>query len=185
MRIVGGRLGGRPLKGPRGQDIRPTSDRLRETIFNVLAHRHREALDGGRVLDLFAGTGALALEAISRGAGFAVLVDQGFEARGLIRDNIETLGVGGEAKLLKRDATRLGTVAPFEPFSLVFCDPPYGQGLVPRALSSALTGGWLVPGAIIVAEESGDTPPELPAALQVLDQRDIGGSAIVFARFAG
>lgn len=176
MRIVGGRLGGRPLATPRTQSIRPTSDRLRERLFNVLAHNHREALDGGRVLDLFAGTGALGLEALSRGAAFAVLVDDGFEARGLIRQNIEALGLGGVARLLKRDATRLGAVAPFEPFTLAFLDPPYGKGLADRALSSLAAGGWLTPGGLAVVEEKAGEAVAVPAGWDVIDRREQGDS---------
>lgn len=182
MRIVGGRHGGRPLASPKSREIRPTSDRLRESLFNILMHRHRDVLEDGRVLDLFSGTGALALEALSRGAAFAVLVDQGFEARGLIRENIESLGLGGQARLLKRDATRLGAVAPFEPFSLVFCDPPYGKGLAEPALASALAGGWLKPGALVVIEESAEAPLTLPEGLSAIDRRSQGETQLVFAR---
>ena len=181
VRIVGGRLGGRPLSGPKSRDIRPTSDRLRESLFNVLVHRHRDVLEGGRVLDLFAGTGALGLEALSRGAELAVLVDQGFEARGLIRQNIESLGVGGEARLLKRDATRLGAVAPFQPFTLILCDPPYGKGLGEAAISSALAGGWLAPEGLVVIEETADAVVELPQPLSLIERRTQGDTQILFA----
>src|SRR5262245_49910269 len=128
MRIVGGQHRGRALAAPRGQDIRPTSDRLRESLFNILAHAYGDPVSGARVLDLFAGTGALGLEAISRGAAFALLVDEGAEARALIRENVATLGLGGVTKIFRRDATRLGPAHPVEPFSLAFLDPPYGQG---------------------------------------------------------
>src|SRR5689334_6592327 len=121
MRIVGGRFRGRALKGPTSDAIRPTSDRLRETIFNILAHGYGDAVSGARVLDLFAGTGAMGFEALSRGAAFALLVDDSAQARGLIRENIEMLGVGGETRLFRRDATRMGPAAPNAPFSLVFC----------------------------------------------------------------
>ena len=182
VRIVGGRLGGRPLAGPKSRDIRPTSDRLRESLFNVLMHRHRDVLEEGRVLDLFAGTGALGLEALSRGASLAVLVDQGFEARGLIRENIEHLGVGGQARLLKRDATRLGMVAPFEPFTLLFCDPPYGRGLGDAALASALAGGWLARDGLAVLEETADAELALPEGLELIERRAQGDTQLVFAR---
>ena len=180
VRIVGGRLGGRPLAAPKTQAIRPTSDRLRESLFNVLMHRHREALVGGRVLDLFAGTGALGLEAVSRGAEFAVLVDEGFEARGLIRQNIEALGLGGVARLLKRDATRLGPVAPFEPFTLAFLDPPYGKGLATRALVSLAGGGWLAPGGLAVVEEVADAAVELPPGMTLQERRATGETQLLF-----
>ena len=181
VRIVGGRLGGRPLAGPKSRDIRPTSDRLRESLFNVLMHRYPDALAGGRVLDLFAGTGALGLEAVSRGAALAVLVDQGFEARALIRQNIDSLGLGGHARLLKRDATRLGAVAPFEPFTLLLCDPPYGKDLGSAALASAMAGGWLAPGGLAVIEEAGDAAIVLPEGLALVDRRTQGDSQMVFA----
>ena len=112
MRIVGGEFRGRPLATPRSNAIRPTTDRTREAVFNVLAHRFPERLDGARVLDLFAGTGALGLEAMSRGAAFAVFVDEGAEARALIRENVATLGLGGTTKIFRRDATKLGAAHP-------------------------------------------------------------------------
>ena len=126
MRIVGGRLGGRTLAGPKSQAIRPTSDRLRESLFNILAHAHGDPVTGARVLDLFAGTGALGLEAMSRGASFALLIDDGAEARALMRQNVEALGLGGVTRIFRRDATKLGPVHPLEPFSLVFLTRPIG-----------------------------------------------------------
>src|SRR5262245_18007447 len=126
MRIVGGRLGGRTLASPRSQAIRPTADRLRESLFNILAHTYGDPVTGARVLDLFAGTGALGLEALSRGAAFALFVDDAAEARALLRENIAALGLGGVTRIFRRDATRLGPAHPVEPFSLVFLDPPYG-----------------------------------------------------------
>src|SRR6188474_2200660 len=137
MRVIGGRLKGRTIAAPRTRDIRPTSDRLRESLFNILVHGHGEPVTGARVLDLFAGTGALGLEAMSRGAAFALFVDEGAEARALIRENVATLGLGGVTKIFRRDATKLGAVHPNEPFSLVFLDPPYGRGLAGPALISA------------------------------------------------
>ena len=154
MRIVGGRLRGRALQTPKSQTIRPTADRLREALFNILLHRYGDPIAGARVLDLFAGTGALGLEAISRGAGFALFVDDGTEARALIRGNVEVLGLGGVTKIFRRDATNLGEAHPNEPFSLAFLDPPYRQGLAEKALLSARAGGWLLPNAVIVVEES-------------------------------
>src|ERR687897_1962959 len=154
MRIVGGRFRGRALKGPASDVIRPTSGRLRETIFNILAHAYDDPVAGARVLDLFAGTGAMGLEALSRGAAFALFVDDSAAARGLIRENVEGLGVGGQSRLFRRDATRLGPAGANEPFSLVFCDPPYGRGLAERALASCAAGGWLKQDALVVVEET-------------------------------
>src|SRR6188474_1055187 len=136
MRIVGGRLRGRALAAPKSQAIRPTADRLRESLFNVLAHAYGDPVTGARVLDLFAGTGALGLEALSRGAAFALLVDDAAEARALLRENVAALGLGGVSRIFRRDATRLGPAHPLEPFALVFLDPPYGKGLAEKALVS-------------------------------------------------
>jgi 16S rRNA (guanine966-N2)-methyltransferase len=129
MRIVGGRLRGRALAAPRSNDIRPTSDRLRESLFNILAHSYELPALETRVLDLFAGTGALGIEAISRGAGQAVFVETGVEGRGLIRENMEALGLNGIARILRRDAIDLGPAGTIAPFDLVFLDPPYGKGV--------------------------------------------------------
>src|SRR5262249_19164733 len=126
MRIVGGEFRGRTLKSPSSNEIRPTSDKLRESIFNILVHAYGNPVVDARVLDLFAGTGALALEAMSRGAKFALFVDEGAEARGIIRDNVEKLSLTGTTKIFRRDASKLGEIGAFAPFDLVFCDPPYG-----------------------------------------------------------
>jgi 16S rRNA (guanine966-N2)-methyltransferase len=156
VRIVGGRLRGRALAAPKTQSIRPTADRLRESLFNILIHAYGDPMTGARVLDLFAGTGALGLEAISRGAVFAQFVDDGVEARALQRQNVEALGVAAITRIFRRDATKLGSVHPAEPFSLVFLDPPYGKSLAEQALTSARDGGWLSDGALIVVEEAAD-----------------------------
>ncbi len=182
MRIVGGNHRGRSLLGPKSDAIRPTSDRLRESLFNVLAHGYGDACRGARVLDLFAGTGALGLEALSRGALYAAFVDQSAEARGLIRGNVVALGLSGVTGLLKRDATRLGPLAPFEPFSLVFCDPPYRKGLGELALASAIAGGWLAPDALVVLEEAADVAVALPPGLLLEERREAGDTQLLFAR---
>lgn len=189
MRITGGRLKGRTLQGPRSDAIRPTSDRLRETIFNILSHglaRHglADPVPDGRVLDLFAGTGAVALEAISRGSAFAVMADIGAEARGLQRHNVEALGLGGVTRILRRDATKLGEVTPFEPFHLVYCDPPYGRGLGTQALGSALAGGWIVPGGVILLEERAGLDIVLPEGLTLLDRRVAGEAQLLIGTTA-
>ena len=163
MRIVGGQHRGRALAAPRSRDIRPTSDRLRESLFNILVHAHGDPVTGARVLDLFAGTGALGLEAMSRGAAFALFVDDGAEARALIRENVAALGLGGVTRIFRRDATKLGAAHPIEPFSLVFVDPPYGRGLAGQALISARAGGWLAADALIVVEEAADAAFAAPA----------------------
>src|SRR6201747_2212418 len=136
MRVVGGRLKSRTLGSPSSRDIRPTADRLRESLFNILVHAYDDPIEGARVLDLFAGTGALGIEAISRGAAFALFVDNGAEARALLRNNVEALGLGGGTKVFRRDASNLGPAHPMEPFSLVLLDPPYRMGLADKALAS-------------------------------------------------
>src|SRR5580700_9198404 len=180
MRIVGGRLGGRILAGPKSQAIRPTSDRLRESLFNILAHGHGDPVTGARVLDLFAGTGALGLEAMSRGASFALLIDDGAEARALMRQNVEALGLGGVTRIFRRDATKLGPVHPLEPFSLVFLDPPYRQGLAGQALASAREGAWLSVDALIVLEEATAARFAAPAGFDELDRRAYDDSELIF-----
>ena len=154
MRVVGGRLKGRNLASPSSRDIRPTADRLRESLFNILIHAYDDPIADARVLDLFAGTGALGIEAVSRGAKFTLFVDNGAEARALMRDNVEALGLGGVTKVYRRDATNLGPAHPMEPFSLVFLDPPYAKGLADKALVSLRDGGWLTPSALLVVEEA-------------------------------
>ena len=186
MRIVGGRFGGRALAGPKPGigTIRPTSDRLRESLFNVLAHAYDDAAAGARVLDLFAGTGAMAFEALSRGAAFALLVDDGTEARGLIRENQMALGVAGHSRVFRRDATKLGPIGPMERFGLVFCDPPYRKGLGEKALVSAREGGWLEPDALIVLEEAAGVEVVPPEGFALLEQRAYGETQVMLLRAA-
>ena len=182
MRIVGGRLGGRTLASPRSQAIRPTADRLRESLFNILIHAYGDPVTGARVLDLFAGTGALGLEALSRGAAFALFVDDAAEARALLRENIAALGLGGVTRIFRRDATRLGPAHPVEPFSLGFLDPPYGKGLAEKALVSARAGGWLAPGALVVVEEAADAAFMAPAGFEEVERRQYDDTEVVFLR---
>lgn len=182
MRIIAGRFKGTALATPRSDATRPTSDRLRETIFNILAHGIGLDLDGVRVLDLFAGTGALGFEAISRGARHATFVDEAVEPRGLIRRNMETMGLNGVAKILRRDATKLGAAGTIEPFDLVFADPPYDKGLGEQALASAKAGGWLAAGAICVLEERANAVIALPDGFEILDQRSAGDSQVLFLK---
>jgi len=182
MRVVGGRLRSRVIKGPRGEGLRPTADRLRESLFNILTHSYGDPVSGARVLDLFAGTGALGIEAISRGAAFALFVDDGVEARALLRDNIEALGLGGVTRIFRRDATKLGPAHPLEPFSLVFLDPPYGKGLAEKALASARAGGWLAPGALAVIEEAASSKFVAPAGFEELERRAYDDSELIFLR---
>ena len=180
MRIVAGKFRGKALLSPADESIRPTSDRAREAVFNILASRIGVHLDGLKVLDLFAGTGALGLEALSRGAASAVFVDTGAEARGIIRDHIEAFGAGGIAKLLRRDATALGLAGTMGPFDLVFLDPPYRKGLGEQALASLRDGGWLAADATIMLEEAAEAELALPEGFVVDDRREYGAAAVYF-----
>jgi 16S rRNA (guanine966-N2)-methyltransferase len=171
VRIVGGRLRGRALAAPKSQAIRPTADRLRESLFNILMHAYGDPVSGARVLDLFAGTGALGLEAISRGAAFVLFVDDGAEARALLRQNVEALSLAAVARIFRRDATRLGPAHPVEPFSLAFLDPPYGKQLAEKALASARDGGWLTGEALIVVEEAADAGFKAPEGYEEVERR--------------
>jgi 16S rRNA (guanine966-N2)-methyltransferase len=184
MRIIGGRLRGRSLAVPNSQATRPTADRLRESLFNILTHAYEDPIAGARVLDLFAGTGALGIEALSRGAAFALFVDERAEARALIRENVAALGLGGVSRIFRRDAKRLGAAHPVEPFSLAFLDPPYGQGLAGAALVSARAGGWFTPDALIVVEEAADAPFKPPEGFDECDRRRYDDTEFTFLRLA-
>lgn len=185
MRIVGGDLSGRRLIGPKKgiAQPRPTSDRLRETIFNMLQHSFDDdVISNARVLDLFAGTGALGLEAISRGAKFCLFVENSTTSRGLIRQNVDDLAVGGVARLFRRDATRLGPSGTAGTFSLIFADPPYGKQLAEKALTCARNNGWVADKALIVVEESAQTKFTAPTGFEEIERRQQGESVIIFLR---
>ncbi|MDB5607429.1 MAG: rRNA ((966)-N(2))-methyltransferase RsmD [Bradyrhizobium sp.] len=182
MRVVGGRLKGRNLASPSLHDIRPTADRLRESVFNILVHAYDNPIADARVLDLFAGTGALGIEAISRGAAFALFVDNGTEARALLRNNVEALGLGGVTKVYRRDAGDLGPAHPMEPFSLVFLDPPYAKKLAEKALGSLRDGGWLQPGALLVVEEAKAAEFATPDGFEELERRAYDDTEFTFLR---
>jgi 16S rRNA (guanine966-N2)-methyltransferase len=184
MRIVAGSLRGRALAAPADAAIRPTSDKVREAIFNILAHGIPDfSFAGLRVLDLFAGTGALGLEALSRGAAFCLFVEEDAASRGLIRRNVEALALTGVTKVFRRDATNLGPAGNRGGFGLIFLDPPYEKSLAPRALASAAAGAWLRPGAVAVVEESRRAAVALPDGFAALEQRTWGDTQVVFARF--
>src|SRR3954451_10822460 len=182
MRIVGGRLRGRALAAPKSQAIRPTADRLRESLFNVLAHAYGDPITGARVLDLFAGTGALGFESLSRGATFVQFVDDGAEARALLRQNVEALGLAAVTKIFRRDTTKLGPAHPVEPFSLAFLDPPYGKGLAEKALTSAREGGWLTDNALVMVEESAEAAFKAPQGFEEFERRRYDDTKFVILR---
>jgi 16S rRNA (guanine966-N2)-methyltransferase len=184
MRVVAGRFRGRALQAPEDMQIRPTSDRVRESLFNILAHGIENfSLKGARVIDLFAGTGALGIEAVSRGAGYCLFVEEAPEARALIRTNVEHLGLTGETRIFRRDATDLGPAGNMEPYDLAFLDPPYGKGLGEKALDALAQGNWLTPGAICVLEERAGVPLTFPGGFTVLDARTYGDTEITILRF--
>ena len=185
MRIIGGQFRGKHLATPKSDAIRPTSDRLRESLFNILAHGFDDPVREARVIDLFAGTGALGFEAMSRGARFATFVDDGAEARGLIRTNIDAMSLGGRTRLFRRDATKLGAIGPIEAFSLAFLDPPYRKGLAEQALASLAGGGWLTEAALCVVEEAAGANWPPVDRFTLLDTRDYGETTIRFLRFDG
>lgn len=185
MRVVGGTLRGRPLATPEHAGLRPTSDRVREAVFNILAH----GIDGfdieaARVIDLFAGTGALGIEALSRGARYCLLVEDDAQARALIRRNVESFGLTGVTRIWRRDATDLGPAGNMQPFGLALLDPPYGQGLGELALVSLSEGDWLAPGAIAVLEERAGIAVDPPAGLTEIDRRTWGDTEVYFFRFS-
>ncbi|BEV46361.1 16S rRNA (guanine(966)-N(2))-methyltransferase RsmD [Afipia carboxidovorans] len=182
MRVVGGKMRGRSIASPASQEIRPTQDRLRESLFNILMHAYGNPALDARVLDLFAGTGALGIEAVSRGAAFTLFIDNGAAARALLRNNVEALGLGGVTKVYRRDATVLGPAHPMEPFTLAFLDPPYGKGLAEKALASLRDGKWLVPDALVVVEEAKAAAFAAPDGYDELERRVYDDTEFVFLR---
>lgn len=184
MRIVGGKFSGRTLHAPSGLAVRPTSDRVRESLFNILEHGDY-ALEGARVIDLFAGSGALGLEAISRGATFALFVEEGAASRAAIRRNVESLALTGATRIFRRDATKLGAMpAGITPFELAFLDPPYDLGLAPPCLRALAEGGWLAPGATLVVETRQNEALDAPPAFTLADERTYGDTKLWFLKRA-
>ena len=186
MRIIAGTWRGRALanvgKGDPGAHLRPTTDRVRESLFNMLAGgRFGDPFEGAHVLDLFAGTGALGLEALSRGAVSAVFVDDGRKAQSLIKENLQLLRCE-TGRVITRDTTRL-PACDTERATLVFLDPPYGKGLGDKALAAAVKGGWLAEGALVVWEEN--APQIAPEGFTRLDARRYGDTHVTVLRFGG
>ncbi|WP_046654107.1 16S rRNA (guanine(966)-N(2))-methyltransferase RsmD [Brevundimonas diminuta] len=185
MRIVAGQYRGRAIVAPEGQNTRPTSDRARQAIFNVLEHAPwAEGLHEARVIDLYAGSGALGFEALSRGAAFCLFVDTDDGARGAIRENMDAYGLFGRCRVHRRSATDLGPRpgSAGEAFTLAFLDPPYAKGLGEQTLARLLEGGWLAPGAIVVFERGSDEPEIDPPGYERLDARDYGAARVLFLR---
>lgn len=183
MRIVAGKFKGKTLATPKDQSTRPTSDRVREALFNILEHGlDGFDIEGARVLDLFAGTGALGLEALSRSAKYCLFIENSASARGVIRTNVEGLNLTGATRIWRRDAGGLGPAGNMEPFDLVFCDPPYGKGLGERALAAALEGGWIETGGIAVLEDRSGVNVDVPKGFEEIDRRNYGDTQIIILR---
>ena len=185
MRIIGGKFSGRTIITPDGRGTRPTTDRTRESLFNILAHRDDFSFEGARVIDLFAGSGALGFEAMSRGAEWCLFVETEAAARGAIRDNIEALGLFGSTRLHRRSAATLGPkpagVGP--PFTLAFLDPPYRKDLAPPAMRTLKSGDWLANGALVVVEQAKDEAPAEADGFVEVDRRLYGDTQIGIYRF--
>jgi 16S rRNA (guanine966-N2)-methyltransferase len=184
MRVTAGLYGGRSLVPPRDYRVRPTADKVRQAIFNILVHADfAPALEGARIADLFAGTGAMGIEALSRGAAFCLFVDESAESRALVRQNVEALNLTGVSKIWRRDATKLGAMAAGAggPFELVILDPPYHKGLIEPALASLSDGGWLAEGAVAVVETAEDETVE-GAGYARLEERSYGETKVTFLR---
>jgi 16S rRNA (guanine966-N2)-methyltransferase len=184
MRIVSGRWKGKTLRAPQGDATRPTSDRARQAVFNIIDHAPwSPGLSNARVLDLFAGTGALGLEALSRGAASCLFLDTSADARAVLADNVEACGAQGVTRVWKRDAACLDPMPPSAngPFDWVFIDPPYGKGLDAAALSG-LAKGWLAPGAFIMLERGRTEAPLAADGYEIVDVRDYGAAQVLFLR---
>jgi 16S rRNA (guanine966-N2)-methyltransferase len=184
VRITGGKFGGRSLAGPKDLAVRPTSDKVRQALFNILEHHDFGAftLQGARVVDLFAGTGAMGFEALSRGAAYCLFVDDSAESRALLRTNVEALHLTGATKIWRRDARQLGPLSPGSggPFDLAVLDPPYRKSLLAPALASLASGNWLVPGALVVCESAEDDVHPIPEEYSVVEERIYGDTKATF-----
>ncbi|WP_455477187.1 16S rRNA (guanine(966)-N(2))-methyltransferase RsmD [Bartonella sp. B41] len=183
MRVIGGKFAGRILFAPTGHSIRPTSDRTRESLFNILASREEQFWRDKRILDLFAGTGAFGIEALSRGAKAAVFVETSIEGRGLIQKNIESLDLQSMGRVLRRDATKLGNIGTMLPFDVICADPPYGHCLGERAFVEAMKGGWAKASTLFILEEKKGAIIRLPDVFYVDDERYYGDTTIRIYKF--
>jgi 16S rRNA (guanine966-N2)-methyltransferase len=188
MRITGGSFGGRALKAPDDMRVRPTADKTRQAIFNILSHHDFGifSLEGAHVVDLFAGTGALGIESLSHGAAYCLFVDDSADSRALVRENVEALQLTGVSKIWRRDATKLGDRGPGAggPFSLAFLDPPYRKALLAPALAALKDGGWLAPHAVIVAEAAAEETVVAPDGFAPQNTRTYGDTQVTFFTLA-
>ena len=184
MRIVTGEFKGRAIRTPEGEDTRPTSDRARQAVFNILEHAAwSEGLEARRAMDVFAGSGAMGLEALSRGAAVCLFIDVAEASLAAVRANVAAFGLGMQARLLRQDASRLGRLSETEkPYDVAFLDPPYRKDLAGPALAALSAGGWLAPDAVVVLERgAGEAPIETPG-YERLDQRRYGAAEVLFLR---
>ena len=181
MRIIGGKYGGRALSAPKGLATRPTTDRTRESLFNIMSNHI--SLDDKRVIDLFAGSGALGLEAMSRGARFCLFLDIASAPRASIRENVEKLSLQGATKIYRRDATKLGPCDNTKPFDVAFADPPYGENLGEKSARALLDGGWLNDGALFILEERKGQIPEELQRFEKIDVRSYGDTQIALFEY--
>ena len=187
MRITAGKFKGRALTAPKDLSIRPTSDKVRQAVFNILAHRDfgfAFSLQDARVVDLFAGTGALALEALSRGARYALFIDEAAQSRALIRENVEALGLTGVTKIWRRDAASLGPLDTLGPFDLAFLDPPYRKNLLAPALAGLRDGGWLKAPALVIAEMAQEENIPSTDGYELLDDRVHGETRVAILKLS-
>ena len=185
MRIISGKFSSRRIVAPKSDASRPTTDRTREALFNILSHLKDFSLEGARAIDLFAGSGALGLEALSRGAGYCLFVETDIAARGAIRDNIEALGLFGATRLYRRSATTLGAkpAGVGAAFTLAFLDPPYRKDYAPPAMAALQSGGWLCDGAVVVVEQAKSEAPAAAAGFAEVGRRLYGDTQIGLYRF--
>ncbi|MEC9367182.1 MAG: 16S rRNA (guanine(966)-N(2))-methyltransferase RsmD [Pseudomonadota bacterium] len=183
MRIVAGRFRGARLAAPKGHDTRPTGDKVRQAVFNILRHGIEDfEIEGARVLDAFAGTGALGLEALSQGARYCLFIDNDASARAAIRQNVEALSLTGDSRIWRRDVASPGPAGTLEPFNLVFLDPPYGKRLGTRALLALHEGGWIAAGGVCVLEERADADVSVPKGFNEIDRRRYGDTQVIFLK---
>jgi len=185
MRIIGGRFSGRRIVAPKGVTARPTTDRTRESLFNISTNLDGFAFNGARVIDLFAGSGALGFEAMSRGGAWCLFVETDASARGAIRDNVEALGLFGVTRIHRRSAASLGQkpASAGAPFTLAFLDPPYRSNLAAPALETLRDGAWLAPDALIIVEQARDETPLAIEGFAEMDRRSYGKSQVSFYKF--
>lgn len=185
MRIVSGQYRGKAIVAPPGEATRPTSDRARQAVFNILEHAPwAPELRGARVIDVFAGSGALGLEALSRGASFCLFVETDEAARGAIRENIDAMQLFGVTRVHRRDATDLGPrpASAGAPFDIAFLDPPYAKGLGEKAVAELKAGDWLASGAILMFERGRGEPDPVLDGFEQIDARDYGAARVLFFR---